>query len=119
MKEYLLLLRDHEQRWDRFSPQEQQQVIERFNAWNAEMRAANGFGGAGKLSSDLGSTVRHDDSGFVVDGPFCDAKEAIAGYYCVRAESREAAEEFAKGCPVLTYGGSVEVRELVITMPGE
>ena len=58
MKEYLLIFRDHERRWDTFSPAEMQAVIEQFDEWNRQVRAGNGFVGAGKLSSDLGVTVR-------------------------------------------------------------
>jgi hypothetical protein len=35
-----------------------------------------------------------------------------AGYTLVKAESYEAAVDLAKGCPILTIGGNVEVREI-------
>lgn len=114
MKEYLLIFRDHDERWQSFSPSEMQSVIEQFEAWNQATREKRAFIGAGKLSPDLGQTVRQEDGEVLVDGPFCEAKEAISGYYCVRAESREEAVEIAKDFPMLAYGGSVEVRELVI-----
>ncbi len=113
MKEYLLIFRDHKRRWDTFSPAEMQAVIEQFDEWNRQVRAGNGFVGAGKLSSDLGVTVKKARGEVIVDGPFCEAKEAVSGYYCVRAENVEMAAELAKGFPMLAYGGSVEVRELV------
>lgn len=114
MKDFLLIFRDHEQRWDRFSPREMQAVIEEFDAWNKAVRAESAFIGAGKLKSDLGVTVRQRNNELVVDGPFCEAKEAVSGYYCVRAEDHAGATEIAKGFPMLRYGGSVEVRELII-----
>lgn len=112
MKNYLLILRDHEERWERFSPDEMQRTIEKFVAWNKSLSDDGRFIGAGKLTGDLGTTVRSRDGDLVVDGPFSEAKEAIAGYFAVRADSMEEAEGLAKGCPILTYGGSVEVREL-------
>ena len=114
MKEYLLIFRDHERRWDSFSPAEMQAVIEKFDAWNTQVRATGAFIGAGKLTSDMGSTVRQRGDRMVVDGPFCEAKEAVSGYYCIRATDAAAAEETAKGFPMLAYGGSVEVRDMVI-----
>lgn len=114
MKEYLLIFRDHEQRWQQFSPAEMQSVIEEFDAWNAAVRRNKAFLGAGKLSGDSGVTVRRKDDEFVVDGPFCEAKEAVSGYYAVRAEDEAAAIQIAKGFPMLAHGGSVEIRELVI-----
>jgi len=115
-KSFLLVLRDHEDRWVRFSPDELQATLEKFAAWNADLRAAGAFGGAGKLSPDLGTTVRNVDGDMVVDGPFSEAKEAIAGYYIVTVADRAMAEMLAKRCPILTYGGSVEVREMLGTV---
>ncbi|MFT5131009.1 MAG: hypothetical protein ACI8W8_004642 [Rhodothermales bacterium] len=36
------------------------------------------------------------------------------GYSLVQAESREAALEMAKGCPILAAGGTVEVAETIV-----
>ena len=112
MQEYLLILRDHEQRWDNFSPEDFQRIIGKYAEWNAQLAKEERFVGAGKLTSDLGGTVRRGDDGFVVDGPFTESKEAIAGYYQIRASSLEAAYAVAGQCPILDYGGSVEVREM-------
>lgn len=115
-KSFLLVLRDHEDRWVRFSPDELQATLEKFAAWNADLRAAEAFAGAGKLSPDLGTTIRRVDGDLVVDGPFSEAKEAIAGYYIVSVADRATAETLAGKCPILTYGGSVEVREMLGTI---
>jgi hypothetical protein len=48
----------------------------------------------------------------ITDGPFIEAKEIVGGYAIVQADNLAAAAEFAKGCPVLLTGGSVEVRPL-------
>ena len=118
MQEFLLILRDHEQRWDNFSPDDFQRIIKNYGDWNAQLAEQERFVGAGKLTSDLGGTVRGDaERGVIVDGPFAEAKEAIAGYYQIRASSLEDAFEVAGNCPILEYGGSVEVRAMV--MPDE
>ncbi len=119
MTYYLLMLRDHEDRWVHFSPEEQQAVIQRFNAWNDKLRATEQFVSAGKLTQDRGTTVRGNDDEAVVDGPYSEAKEAIGGFFLVRAESAEEAAQIAKGCPVITYGGSVEVREMAVLLGAE
>lgn len=46
----------------------------------------------------------------VVDGPFAEAKELVGGYHLVSAGSLEEAVEMARGCPLLEYGMTVEVR---------
>ena len=93
-------------------PDELQRVVHLFAEWNRKLAAEERLIGAGKLERDLGVTVRSREGALVVDGPFSEAKEAIAGYFCVRAADMAEASEVAKGCPILTYGGSVEVRRL-------
>ena len=110
MPDYLLILRDHEERWEKFSPQELQGVIDSFMAWNRSLEAEEQFVGAGKLTADRGVTVRSRAGSVVIDGPYAEAKEAIAGYYQIRADTLDDATEAAKRCPIITYGGSVEVR---------
>jgi hypothetical protein len=48
----------------------------------------------------------------VMDGPFAEAKEVIAGYFIVEAPNLEAAVAIAASCPNAEFG-SVEVREIV------
>jgi hypothetical protein len=54
----------------------------------------------------------------VVDGPFAEAKELVAGFYIIQVSSREEAIEWAKRCPVeLAVRGTdleavVEVRQI-------
>ena len=110
MPDYLLILRDHEERWDNFSPQELQGVIDNFMTWNRSLEADGQFVGAGKLTADRGVTVRARGGDVVIDGPYAEAKEAIAGFYHLRADTIEDAAAAAKRCPILSYGGSVEVR---------
>lgn len=112
MPEYLLILRDHDERWETFSSDQYQDVLAQFMAWNESMKAQDELVDAGKLTSDLGLTVRSRDGKIALDGPFAEAKEAIAGYYRVRCRDHESAVRIARGCPVLTYGGSVEVRQI-------
>ena len=116
MSKYLLILRDHEMRWDQFSAEELRRVVDMFAEWNDELREAGQFAGAGKLTSDRGVTVRNMGEELFVDGPYAEAKEAIAGYYSVTANNLEEAIAAAEGCPILTYGGSIEVREMVSSL---
>lgn len=112
MNTYMLILRDHEVRWDNFSAEELRGVLDLYAAWNRTLRENEQFVSAGKLKRELGKTVRAGADGLVVDGPFSEAKEAVVGYYCIRVEDEAAALEAARACPILTYGGSVELREM-------
>jgi hypothetical protein len=48
----------------------------------------------------------------VLDGPFAESKEVIAGYFIVDAADLDAAVAIAARCPNAEFG-SVEVREIV------
>jgi hypothetical protein len=48
----------------------------------------------------------------VLDGPFPEAKEVIAGYFVIEAGSLDEAVRIAAGCPNARFG-SVEVREII------
>jgi hypothetical protein len=48
----------------------------------------------------------------ILDGPFAEAKEVIAGYFIIEAPDVEAATAIAARCPNAEFG-SVEVREIV------
>ena len=48
----------------------------------------------------------------ILDGPFAEAKEVIAGYFVIEAPDIDAAVAIAARCPNAEFG-SVEVREIV------
>lgn len=50
----------------------------------------------------------------VTDGPFIESKELIGGFYIITANSMDEAVELSKGCPVLKFGGNIEVREVMM-----
>lgn len=62
---------------------------------------------------DTATTVRERDGQTeVVDGPFAETKEFLAGYYVLECEDLDEALKHAARVPVSRYG-SVEVRPLV------
>lgn len=48
--------------------------------------------------------------GVITDGPFAEIREILGGFIVVKAEDLDEATTLAHGCPVLDYGGSVEIR---------
>ena len=48
----------------------------------------------------------------ILDGPFAEAKEVMAGYFVIEAPDADAATAIAARCPNTEFG-SVEVREIV------
>jgi hypothetical protein len=73
-------------------------------------------GASGLRSSALGFRVRYTgNSRSVIDGPFAETKELIAGYTIIRVDSREQAIQWAKRFPNPRGEGSdceIEVRQM-------
>jgi hypothetical protein len=71
--------------------------------------------GEGLLPSAKGFKVRFDgDERSVVDGPFTEAKELIAGWWLLKVDSREQAIEWISKAPfgAVPGGFEVEVRQV-------
>jgi hypothetical protein len=68
--------------------------------------------GTGLHPSSKGWKVKVDGSGkrSVVDGPFTEAKELVAGYWLIQTKTREEAIEWSRRIPALC--GEIEVRQL-------
>jgi hypothetical protein len=72
------------------------------NAYNEQLvNAGIMLGGEGLQPSKAGAKVVWEASGetSVVDGPFAEAKEVIAGYWIWQVSSLDEAIEWAKRCP--------------------
>jgi len=63
-----------------------------------------------------GARVRFTEGGrTVVDGPFTEARELVAGFWLIQAKSRDEAVEWARRCPNPTPGrdGEIEIRQVL------
>lgn len=66
--------------------------------------------GSGLMPSSRGAKVKfRNGKPTVIDGPFAEAKELIAGYTLIEVPSREAAIEWVKTWPTLDGHGNVEI----------
>ena len=65
--------------------------------------------------SSRGARVRFTEGGrTVVDGPFTEAEELVAGFWLIQAKSRDEAVEWARRCPNPSPGsdGEIEIRQV-------
>lgn len=106
--EYMLLFRG--MHWDKnLSPQEIQNVMSRWITWFDRL-TQEGKAKAGQPLTEKGKTISGKKGQKVVDGPFAESKESIAGYILLQVATLDEAVKIAKECPGLDYGISVEVR---------
>jgi hypothetical protein len=106
--EYMLLFRGTD--WDRgLSSEEIQNVMSRWIAW-LDRLTEQGKARAGQPLMDQGKVISGKKGQTVLDGPFAESKETVAGYILLQVDNLDEAVEIAKECPGLDYGLSVEVR---------
>jgi hypothetical protein len=96
--------------WDNLhSPEEIQEAMSRWTAWFDRL-SQQGKAKAGQPLRNEGVIVSGKKGVSVLDGPFAESKETIAGYIFLQVNDLDEAVEIAKECPGLEYGVSVEVR---------
>jgi hypothetical protein len=90
-----------------------QQELTEMGAYNEELvKAGVMLAGEGLLPSSKGARVRFekDGSSTVVDGPFAETKELVAGFWILEVSSREEVIEWVRKAPF--RDGEVEVRQV-------
>src|SRR5437867_4121757 len=111
MAKFLVLSRSTGQPYANRSPQEMQQVVQKYMAWTAGLRDAGRMLHAERLKAD-GRVVRGSAGKMTVtDGPFAESKEVIGGFWPLEAASYDEVLAFLKHHPHLD-AGSLEVRQI-------
>jgi hypothetical protein len=91
-----------------------QQLLDEMGRYNEElMKAGVLLDLAGlRASKDGARIVFKGDKRTVVDGPFTETKELIAGYWVIQVKSKEEAIEWMKRCPnPYNEDGEIEIRQ--------
>jgi hypothetical protein len=112
MKDYLLIFRTDYTVMPTGTPEQMQDMTKRWMDRIGSIAAQNKPTDRGNRLDASGKVVR--SSSVLTNGPYSEIKESIGGYSVVKAASYEDATELEKGCPILTVGGNVGVREVSI-----
>ena len=112
MKQFMLIIRSESIDYSKFSPSDFQNFMTEYANWTKKLATREEFIAGEKLTENLGKTLRKKGKSIEIDGPYSDSKDAIGGFYIVKARDEVSAIEIANDCPSLKYGGSVEVREI-------
>ncbi|MDZ4709460.1 MAG: YciI family protein [Saprospiraceae bacterium] len=113
MNEFLLIFRRETRKEDNIppSPEQIQAMMKPWQDWLAVLSAKDHLVSSGNQLAHEGKVIKPNN--LVTNGPYVEIKEAIGGYIIIQAVSIEAAAELSKDCPILSVGGSVEVRQIV------
>jgi hypothetical protein len=89
-----------------------EEILAEMAKFNEQMvKAGVMLAGDGLQASSKGARVKFDGARrTVVDGPFAETKELIAGYWMVQVKSKEEAIEWVKRAPFVE--GEVEIRQV-------
>jgi hypothetical protein len=110
---YMLMIYTQECGWDKLSPEQQQSAMAAYGAYIQALSEAGALIGNNRLTpSATATTVRvADGKTQVLDGPFSDSKEQLAGYFLIEAPDLDAAIAWAARCPGAQHG-TMEVRAI-------
>ena len=101
------------------TPEAPEELMAEMAAYHEELaRAGVLLDGSGLHPSRTGWRIHYDEAGGrrVVDGPFAEAKELIAGYTLIQVRSREEAMEWSRRFPNPAGKGRpavIELRQLI------
>ena len=91
------------------------QMLKEMGAFNDQLiKAGIMLAGDGLKPSSAGKRIRFSGAKrSVVDGPFAETKELIAGFWIIQVKSREEAIEWVKRCPnPMNVDSEIEIRQI-------
>jgi hypothetical protein len=111
---YILLIYQNTEAWNALSQEDKEVLMHGAGDIYEELVASGEWVGGEGLAdaSQARSTHVRDGVVTVTDGPFLEAKEALAGYCIVDVATQERAEEIAARWPDARYWG-MEIRALM------
>jgi hypothetical protein len=84
-----------------------------YAAFNEALAKAGGRSGARLQPASAATSVRvRDGKTEIIDGPYADTKEKLAGYFMIDVDSVDEAVAWAQRCPSARYG-AIEVRPIM------
>jgi hypothetical protein len=84
-----------------------------YAAFNAALAKAGGSSGVRLQPAATATSVRvREGKTDVIDGPYADTKENLAGYFMIDAAGIDEAVAWAQRCPSARYG-TIEVRPIM------
>ena len=109
MKDFVLLFRQpNYNEYNTASPEEMKAIGKKWHEWFSNIVAQDRLSNNGIRLAMEGKVLRKNN--MVTDGPFAEIKEILGSFIVVKAESLDEAVAFAKDCPAIDAGGSVEIR---------
>ena len=115
MARYMLIMRGTDESVATMMATPFEQMLETVGRFNEELiKAGVLLAGEGLHPSSNGARVRFSGKErTVIDGPFAETRELIAGFWLIQVKSREEAIEWVKRCPnPMESDSEIEIRQV-------
>ena len=113
MPKYMMLLRDEGADFSQYTAHQFEELLGGYSKWTKDLSSKGYLIAGEKLKDDGGKTLRSLKGDTTTHGQYSSkAAETIGGFYLITAGDYDEALKLGRGCPTLSYGGSVEVREI-------
>ena len=112
MKEFMMIFTGADYAQMGLSPEEMQERMGKWFAWNDKMSQAGILKGGNALTSDIRRIVGENRT--VSDLTGAEVKEIVGGYYIIDANNFDEVEKVAQDFPDFDLGGTVEIREIMV-----
>jgi hypothetical protein len=111
--QYMLLIHAEESAFAKMTPAQQQQGYAAYTAYTAALKSSGAHVASDRLRDSSTATIVkvRDGKTKVLDGPYAESKEQLAGYYLIEAKDLDEALKWAEKCPGAQHG-TMEVRPI-------
>jgi hypothetical protein len=113
MPKFILVARDNPAAFAEVSPEEMQQIIQKYVAWGQRLHDAGKLIVSHKLKDNEGRVLRSNGADRdVTDGPYSETKEIIGGFWLIEAADYQEVLDLCENHPHLRLEASLEVRAI-------
>ena len=109
--QYMFLVRGGGCNSSELSPEQMQTKMQEVYAW-IEGLTGKGVMSAAQPLTPEGKLVSGQNGSSVSDSMAAESKEAIGGFFIVKAATMDEAVNIARTCPMFKHGGMLEVRQM-------
>ena len=114
--QYLLMIYQNEAEYGKIDPATSKKMLEEYGAFTQSIIQSGNFKAGDRLQPTTTATTVRKEGGrpLVLDGPFAETKEQLAGYYILDCENLDEAIAWAAKIPTACKGeeGCIEIRPI-------
>jgi hypothetical protein len=113
--DFMLVCYNDEKHWDTLPRSQQDKIVADCVAYADKLSKSGHLRSSGRLQPTATAKTIRGEGGrsMILDGPFAETKEVLAGYYLITCKDHAEAVEIAARNPKLPFGGSIEVRPMI------